>query len=139
MRIFHITSNIFNGYVELKFNDSEVFAGIDFSESDINIKQQKWFMEKIPANVRALGIFKIEPEVLTVTEVVQELTFDMFWKRYDDRISSSKKKTLAKWNKMSAAEQAKAYRHIHKYFSSIPSGTRKKYAETYLNAELWNN
>ena len=139
MKIFHITSNIFNGYVELKFNDFEAFVGIDFSESNVTDDQQKWFMTKIPANVHALGIFKEHADLLTVTEVVQELTFDMFWKRYDDKISSSKKKTLAKWNKMSAAEQAKAYRHIHKYFSSIPSGTRKKYAETYLNAELWNN
>ena len=139
MKIFHITSSIFNGFIELKFNEAEVFTGINFSESDINIEQQMWFMRKIPANVHALGIFTKYADTITITEVVQELTFDMFWKRYDDKISSSKKKTLAKWNKMSAAEQAKAYRHIHKYFSSIPSGTRKKYAETYLNAELWNN
>jgi len=74
-----------------------------------------------------------------VTEIDQNITFDKFWNRYDDKLNSSKKKTQVKWNKMPAAEQAKAFRYIGKYFASIPSGTRKKYAETYLNAELWNN
>jgi hypothetical protein len=63
----------------------------------------------------------------------------MFWKKYNDKERSSKKRTLAKWNKMSQVEQTKAYNYIQKYFNSIPNGVETKYAETYLNAELWNN
>jgi hypothetical protein len=139
MRIFHITSINFEGFIELKFDDSDNLKGFDFSESSVSIEQQIWFLQRLPANVNALGIFKKYNDSMTVTEVSQDVTFEMFWNRYDDKINSSKKKTKVKWNKMPAAEQVKAFRYISRYFAAIPSGTRKKYAETYLNAELWNN
>ena len=139
MKIFHITSTRFEGHVELKFNDDDRFGGIDFTESSVTMEQQKMLLQKVPADVNALGMYDKYKDSITVTEITQNITFEMFWGKYDDKINSSKKKTQAKWNKMSAAEQAKAYRYIVKYFASIPSGTRKKYAETYLNAELWNN
>jgi len=138
MKIFHITSTRLEGYIELKFDDSDKFKGIDFIESNISEDAQKWFLQNIPANVPALGLYK-KYDTITITEMMQDVTFDMFWKRYDDKLNSSKKKTLTKWNKMPEPEQVKAYRFIGKYFASIPEGTRKKYAETYLNAELWNN
>jgi hypothetical protein len=68
-----------------------------------------------------------------------EIDFDRFWKRYDDRVNSSRKRTLIKWNKMPKSEQIKAFYFVGKYFASLPPGIRKKYAETYLNDELWNN
>lgn len=40
---------------------------------------------------------------------------------------------------MTSAEQGKAYRFIGRYIASLGQGIRQKYAETYLNAELWNN
>ena len=139
MRIFHITSTKFNGYAELKFGESDNFKGVDFTESNISMEQQKWILQKLPADVHALGMYDKYKDAITVTEVTQDITFDMFWNQYDDKLSSSKKKTKARWDKMPASEQTKAFRHIGKYFASIPAGTRKKYAETYLNAELWNN
>ncbi|MCL2290844.1 MAG: hypothetical protein FWC34_09130 [Bacteroidetes bacterium] len=138
MKIFHITSTRFEGYIELKFDESDKFKGICFLETNISEDAQKWFLKNIPANVHALGLYK-QYDTVTVTEMMQDVTFDMFWKRYDDKLNSSKKKTLIKWNRMRETERVKAYRFIGKYFSSIPDGTRKKYAETYLNAELWNN
>lgn len=76
---------------------------------------------------------------MSVTELVEDVTFDMFWQRYDDKARSSKIKTQRQWDKMPAREQAKAYRFIPNYFASIPQGVCKKYATTYLSDQLWNN
>jgi hypothetical protein len=138
MKIYHITHPSFQGYIEITFSDRETFTGISFAESEVTEKQQTWFMGRIPVMVKDLSVYKIDKD-MQITEVSQGITFDAFWSRYNDKVNSSKKKTEARWNKMSATEQVKAFRYIDRYFASIPFGTRKKYAETYLNAELWNN
>ena len=103
-------------------------------------KQTVYFLQRVPlvwGGVKhATATFN---GALTFVEQVREVTFQMFWLKYDDMVMSSKKRTLAKWNKMSQGDQIKAYNYITKYFNSLPTGVRKKYAETYLNAELWNN
>ena len=63
----------------------------------------------------------------------------MFWSGYDDKATSSKSKTLIKWNKMSKNKQQNAYNYIPRFFMSILNGTRKKHAKTYWESELWNN
>lgn len=74
-----------------------------------------------------------------LTEVTLNITFEMFWNRYDDKVLSSRRKTEARWNRMTKADQIKAFNFINRYEQNIPTGTRKKYAETYLNSEIWNN
>ena len=75
----------------------------------------------------------------TFTEVLEEITFEMFWNRYNEKVRSSKKKAMITWKRLSRADQVKAFNHIRKYEQNIAPGVAKKYAETYLNAELWNN
>jgi hypothetical protein len=76
----------------------------------------------------------------SAVEVPEEITFDMFWNRYDDKIYSSKKRSEAQWNRMSKANRCTAYNYIPRYFSKLPEWqTRKKTAEKYLSDELWNN
>lgn len=135
MRVFEITSTKYAGRVTIKFNNQDCFAGIDFSEADVTVGQVQWFMKRIPANSHAMGIF---PEGM-VTEVLESIDFNAFWNRYDDKARSSRIKTERVWNRMSRAEQMKAYNFVPKYFRSIPGGVMKKYATTYLNDQLWNN
>ena len=74
-----------------------------------------------------------------VTEVLESIDFAASWNRYNDKARSSRVKTERVWNRMSRAEQVKAYNYVPKYFNSIPGGVMKKYATTYLNDQLWNN
>jgi hypothetical protein len=90
-------------------------------------------------NIGELEALTNKAKSLRVQELHEKIDFVAFWNKYDDKINSSRKRTLAKWNKMSDCNRVRAYQYIFKYFASIPAGTRKKYAETYLNAELWNN
>ncbi len=76
----------------------------------------------------------------SITEIKETITFDVFWNKYDHKLLSNKKKSVQKWEKMTEAEQEKAYRFLDKYFYKIlQSGIAKKHVETYLNSELWNN
>lgn len=135
MRVFEITSTKFTGKVIVKFNDEDCFAGIDFSEADISFEQVKWFLKKLPANSRSMGMYA----GLDVSEVRETIDFAAFWNLYNDKARSSRVKTERVWNRMSRAEQVKAYNYVPKYFQSIPGGVMKKYATTYLNDQLWNN
>ncbi|MFD1816405.1 hypothetical protein SAMN04515674_12176, partial [Pseudarcicella hirudinis] len=75
-----------------------------------------------------------------IIEIEENLTFEQFWERYAHKQLSNKKRTQVKWNKMTEAERLKAFLFIPKYEHLVmKQGIQKKHAETYLNAELWNN
>lgn len=136
MKIYHLTSDVFGGYVEYRFSGNGMLIKMDI-KADVSEHQQRFLLQNVPQCVADLMQFK--NETTRVTEIVTEVTFEMFWKRYDDKINSSRKRTEKKWNRMTPADRGMAYLHIPVYFRAIPPGTRKKYAETYLNDELWNN
>jgi hypothetical protein len=135
--IYHITSTSWNGYIELEFNELGLMTRSDITQAGLNEAQQIWFLK----NCRELSELQrvIKGTTATLTEVKEEITFDKFWERYNEKIKSSKKKALTTWLRLPKPEQIKAYNHIKKYEANISPGVAKKYAETYLNAELWNN
>ncbi len=136
MKIFQLTSPTFTGYIEFIFNDNTLLESYGI-HADLSEKQQIYILKNMPREIIELD--KLKSGTVTITEINQEVTFEMFWNRYDEKIRSSKKKAMAGWNKMSKASQVRAFRFISKYESNILPGTAKKYAETYLNAELWAN
>lgn len=136
MIVYHLTSTAFTGYVEFKFNNYGLLDSMNI-HADLSEKQQIFLLQNMPREVAELD--RLKSHMATITEVKHEVTFEMFWERYDDKLNSSKKRTFQKWNKMNPSDQARAYWFIGKYLGSLPQGTRKKFAETYLNAELWNN
>lgn len=135
--IYHITSTSWTGYIELEFNSIGLMIRSDITQAVLNEDQQIWFLR----NCRELSELQrvIKGTTATMTEVKQEVTFDLFWNRYDEKIRSSKKKALTTWNRLRKDDQVKAFNYIKKYEGSMAPGVAKKYAETYLNAELWNN
>ena len=138
MKTYLLTSPNFTGEVEFVFDDSGRLQDYR-NRAELNSGQKKWLLEKLPKTLSELSNVLADSKTAKLTEVVVEITFEMFWHKYNDKVNSSRKKTQQKWDRMTKAEQVKAYRYIGYYFSTLPQGTRKKYAETYLNAELWNN
>lgn len=136
MITYQLTSPAFTGFVEFIFNNYGLLDKMDI-HADLSEKQQIFLLKNMPREIGELD--RLKSPTVTITEVKQEVTFDMFWERYDDKVNSSKKRTRQRWEKMTPADRARAYWYIGKYLGSIPPGTRKKFAETYLNAELWNN
>lgn len=131
---------MFKGYVKVVYSDAGCLAGCDFADAILGENQQVWLLRNLPVQADWLPAFLKAAPSLRMQEVeMATVTFKAFWDAYDDKLASSKRRCLAKWNKMTPMEQVRAYRYIGTYFRNLPTGTRKKYAETYLNAELWNN
>ena len=139
MRLFHLTSAAFTGFIEFEFNESGLLSRFDTSKATLAPEQQVFLLRRLPRHLDEIKKVFETSETAKFTEIKQEITFDMFWNRYDDKLNSSRKRSLQRWDKMSTTDQVRAYRYIGTYFNNMPNGTRKKYAETYLNAELWNN
>lgn len=135
MKKYILISKSYTGEIVFIFAEG-ILAMFDIRGAELNDQQRTWVLEHLPRDEQALELYN---KMFTITVVEQAVTFEQFWNRYDDKEHSSKKRTLAKWNKMPASEQVKAYNYIRKYNSTILPGCAKKYAETYLNAELWNN
>lgn len=138
MRKFELTSPAFEGCVTYGFDDAtDRLVMVDMSSVPLSAELWNCIWSNLPATSKAMG--KVKGRTGVITELVEEITFDMFWQRYDDKARSSKVKTRKAWDKMPAREQVKAYRFIPRYFESIPPGVCKKYATTYLSDQLWNN
>jgi hypothetical protein len=138
MQTFSLTSHKFTGEIILIFDQSQLLHSYSV-EAELTEAQKVWFLKHLPHNLSEMHMFIKTHKQFDVVEFVNVVTFEMFWHRYDDKISSSKKRTQTCWNKLKNSDKIKAYMFINRYFANLPHGTRKKYAETYLNAELWNN
>lgn len=138
MRKFELTSPAFEGCVTYGFDDTtDRLVMVDMSSVPLSAELWNCIWSNLPATSKAMG--KVKGRTGVITELVEEITFDMFWQRYDDKARSSKVKTQRAWDKMPEREQVKAYQFIPRYFESIPPGVCKKYATTYLSDQLWNN
>lgn len=139
MKKYLLTSSKWDGEIEVVYNDLNLMVSIDISRADLAEKQQIYFLRDLPREMAELEILKQKSPTLVVTEVVQEVSFEKFWNHYDEKIRSSKKRAEKAWNKLNKTDQVRAYNYIDKYKQSLYANTNAKYAETYLNAELWNN
>ena len=139
MKQYQLTSDSIEGWVDFFFDDLGFLVKFDTTNAKLSEDQQIFILKKIPRELDEVKQVIGKSPSARLTEIVDEVTFEMFWNRYDDKVTSSRKKALLKWNKMNKTDQLKAYRYMQTYFNNMPGGTRKKYAEMYLNAELWNN
>ncbi len=139
MKHFQLTSGAFTGAVDIYFNDLGLLHEFSLKGAELSEKQQIWMLKTMPREIAELQRVLGDSKTAQLTEIKFEVTFDAFWNKYDDKLCSSRKKTLLRWNKMNETDRLKAYNFISMYFAGIAQGTRKKYAETFLNAELWNN
>jgi len=139
MKKLSFTSGAFTGEVILTFNDLGLLVSYDALNAQLTPDQQKWFLQKLPSDLSEVERVLAGSPTARLTEIADNITFDMFWNRYNEKVRSSRKKALLKWQRMSESDRTKAYYFIQKYEMNIPLSVAKKYAETYLNAELWNN
>lgn len=140
MKTYIFTSDKFTGEIEYRFNERDLLVGFDIRAQFSN-EQYSWTYANMPVTSLDMHDLTIKVPCSKFVEIKVELTFAQFWKQYfagRGKDNSSKKRAEAKWNRMSHGEQAKAYAYINKYMSKISYGTQPKYAETYLNSELWN-
>jgi hypothetical protein len=138
---FSLTSPNFTGEVLFEFVNGKL-AKFDISTAVLNERQHAVLARNLPVTLDGVKAWMARSRNATFIEIVKDVTFEMFWKRYFQgrpADNSSKKRTRIKFEKMTKAEQVKAFGYIGRYLAQIAPGTVPKHAETYLNAELWNN
>jgi hypothetical protein len=123
--------------VTFTYNTDGFLESLHISES-LSEKSYIWLLANTPYTAYAFKEFKASCQKATFVRKKLEVTFQMFWDRHNDKERSSKKKTEALWNKLSQANQIKAYLYIPAY-NRRRGAADKKYATTYLSDELWNN
>lgn len=137
MKTFAFTSLSFTGEILYTYDDSDHLVKLEIS-ADLSREQHEWILKHIPASASGLHFISQKVKNSNIVELMQDISFDQFWNKYDEKLRSSKKKSMVKWNKLSQADRNKAFYFISTYNRNRGSAD-KKYAETYLNAELWNN
>ena len=135
---YYLTSIQFEGEIEFGYCSEGYLVRYE-NHAALDNLQRAWLLRNIPIHINDLEQLGKKSKTITLTQVKQNVSFDDFWRRYDHKTVSSKKKALTAWQRMSEAEQIKAYNYIPRYLQNLPTGISKKYAETYLNSQLWNN
>jgi hypothetical protein len=139
MKRYSLTSTAFEGEVIFEFGDNELLVRFDATSAILTDVQHVHLLKNMPPELFAIKEFVEKSKTTRLEQIVTDVTFLMFWERYNEKIRSSKKKAEKVWNRLPLIDRDKAYKFIQKYEMSLLSGTAKKYAETYLGAELWNN
>ena len=140
-RKFLITTTLSPDGIVYYYSESGLFVGVKIMQETLSEPQRKSILNTLHTNVDAfLSWAKMfsKDSGAEVVELQQDITFNMFWTKYNDKDRSSKKRSLALWTKLDKANQVKAYYHYDKY-NRKRGNAEKKYCETYLSAELWNN
>lgn len=137
MRTLIMTSSKFEGEIKIEYNENGCLESFTVTGT-LSEKQYQSIIGNMPYTMDMIEGFKNLYKQATFINNARKVTFAMMWDRYNDKQRSSKKKSEAKWDKMTESDQIKAYLYYPKY--NKQRGTaEKKYLETYLNAELWNN
>lgn len=140
MKKYLFTSEKFPGEIELHYDEKGWLTSFDIRAS-LGKNQHQWFLTVFPKDLAQLRAIVDDPtnKGVKLVEINQDVTFEMFWNVYNDKVNSSKIKARRAWQRMTLGNQVAAFNYISKYLANLPQGVRKKYAETYLHAELWNN
>lgn len=139
MKKFSLYSESLETEIVFKYGSNGILIGFEFQDTkEVTQEQLITFVNNLPWNMERLKLY-CDRKKIKLTEVQQDLSFDNFWNRYDYK-ESNKKKSRDTWERMSDTEKAKALAHIPVYNRFLTGKTiGRKYANTYLNQQPWNN
>ena len=135
MITFQMHSRVFNIDYQFKFDTGGRIIGFEImGENTFSDEHTKDLFARVPSTVGHLKQFA-QKNKIELTEIVPDLSFDTFWKRYDNT-NGSKIKAKVIWDKLSEKNKNQALNYITKYKQSLGS-TTQAYATTYLNQQYW--
>jgi hypothetical protein len=80
---------------------------------------------------------KDKEEIKRLKVIDLKIEFEKFWNLYSKKVE--KKKSFAKWKKLTSEEKKQIFAHVPGYVKSTPNETYRKNPLTYLNGECWND
>lgn len=134
------SSPSFSGEFHLLYDAEGCLVKIDFTAASMTPQQRNFIKVKAPTiydSATFLACF--ENAKIEFIDEGYEIAFEMFWNSYARKINPDRCRTL--WNRLTKAEQAKAFYGILHYNNHLKANPWKNKAdpETYLKKEYWNN
>jgi len=123
----------------IEYDENGVCSSVKADYGSISPEALCFFWRNVPYSEAHIQIFRTYPNT-RITELQEDLSFDRFWREYNHKLG--KKKVCERiWENMPEIERAKAIKYITQYnqFLIQRPGIEKKYPETYLRNEQWNN
>lgn len=138
MKRFLISAPAYSGDAELIFDDLGKLIRVDITHTNMRPDVMEEFKQRAPVHIDGMTA-AFQGANVKITEASIEVSFAMFWTGYNRKLNKSR--CIALWNKLSSADQAKAYFGIAAYnkFLRIESWRNKQDPETYLRNRTWEN
>lgn len=139
MRQFIITSPGYTGQAEVTYNEAGLLVVIDFTQTNLSSPVSiATFKNKIPADLNELEAAFTGTKA-TVIETSYEVTFEMFWEKFN--LKRNKQNAIDVWKKMKKEEHVKALVSITAYDRYCNRNTwyNRMYPDTYLRKKHYND
>jgi len=138
---FSVTSQKMPEGVIYTYSKAGQLLGFEIKEQSINTSIVESVVKNLHVHINSFiewaKLISSKNDV-TVVELTQEVTFEMFWNKYNDKQRSSRKRSLKLWEKLSDEDRVMAFYFINTYLR-VKGNAEKKYCETYLAAQQWRN
>lgn len=129
MKRYIYSSELFEGELEFRYNDDNALCFFEV-RAEIELVRLASILHYIPHFSYDIPEF-IKKGTGTMTEIIEEVTFDMFWNEYAKKVNRMRCEKL--WDKMSEANQRLAFKSIKSYNRCIERTNRfKQDPDTYL-------
>lgn len=138
MRKFIITSPNYTGEAHVIYGLDNSLITLDYSRAELTVNQAQLMKDAVPVVFYPQSFLESFQNLpVTVVEGTYELTFDMFWDKYDHKINRKRCEPL--WEKLGKTKQVKAYHGITPYDNHLALNKWKTKAnpETFLKEEYW--
>jgi len=136
MKSYSIKSNKTQSTLVFKYNTNGVLCGFEILENELTMEQTDGLLKSVFLVEREFLNFCKDKKV-EVTTLLEDLSFDRFWKAYDYK--QGKVKAAQEWNKMNDTSKAAAIGGIRKYKKNLPQGVALLYPERYLKYKRWED
>jgi hypothetical protein len=122
------------------YNANGLLTAYNLTEGTFEQQQFDFFFKHFPKTIKQLQTLREwKLKNVRISEVQPDISFDAFYNAYAHKISKRKTAETV-WEKMPDTEKIKAIAYIPTYDRYLrESKVNKKYPETYLNSEMWNN
>lgn len=138
MRKFLMTGEKFTGEIAALYNQQEVLVQLDMATTNLTPNQRRKLLCGMPCTIAEMAAC-FEGKI-TIVESAFEVTFDMFWQRYNMKRNKLAAEKL--WDKLRKTEQVEAWHRIEaydKYCKKNGHWYQRMYPDTYLRGRHWED
>lgn len=142
MKKIVLKSELFDGEINLLYNEENELLFVDLRDAVMDLKQKDFLVRKVPisyTNEKEMWASLGGKDSLSVKELPFTVTFDAWFMLYN--VKRNKQRCIKLWDKMSQTDRALAYLNHRQYnrHLQLNSWKTKMEPDTYLRTRAWEN